>query len=334
MSLILSGSDGVSDIDGTVSTPAIRGTDSNTGIFFPAADTIAFAEGGAEAMRIDSSGNVGIGTSSPAFKTEIVGGTDTVETTLFQVRSNAGGINTGSTIAFANSTNATAGSGRVELAGLRDTSSGSSFVVRTANSSGTVTERMRIDSFGRVYLDAYSNNLYGNNAQQLAINTGTTGLSIQTTDTRSTGFWTNSGSAGTSNAATYLQFFNNSAQTNVGSVTSTGTNCLYNNLSDYRLKEDIAPITNGLALVSALKPINFKWSSNKTEDFGFIAHEFQEVIPNFVTGDKDVVDEKGKPVYQAMDSSGAIPLLVAAIQELKAELDATKAEVQALKGTL
>ena len=66
MSLILNGTDGLSDVDGSASTPAIRGTDANTGIFFPAADTIAFAEGGAEVMRIDSSGQVGIGTASPA----------------------------------------------------------------------------------------------------------------------------------------------------------------------------------------------------------------------------------------------------------------------------
>lgn len=58
MTLILSGSVGVSDVDGSAATPAIRGTDSNTGIFFPAADTIAFAEGGVEAMRLDSSGNL------------------------------------------------------------------------------------------------------------------------------------------------------------------------------------------------------------------------------------------------------------------------------------
>jgi hypothetical protein len=65
MSLILDGSVGVSDVDGSAATPAIRGTDANTGMFFPAADTIAFSEGGVESMRIDSSGNVGIGTNSP-----------------------------------------------------------------------------------------------------------------------------------------------------------------------------------------------------------------------------------------------------------------------------
>jgi hypothetical protein len=58
MSLILSGTDGLSDIDGSAATPAIRGTDANTGIFFPAADTIAFSEGGVESMRLDSSANL------------------------------------------------------------------------------------------------------------------------------------------------------------------------------------------------------------------------------------------------------------------------------------
>ena len=68
MSLILSGTDGLSDVDGSAATPAIRGTDANTGIFFPAADTIAFAEGGAEVARFDSSGNFGLGVTPSAWR--------------------------------------------------------------------------------------------------------------------------------------------------------------------------------------------------------------------------------------------------------------------------
>jgi hypothetical protein len=79
MSLILSGTDGLSDVDGSAATPAIRGTDANTGIFFPAADTIAFSEGGTEAMRLDSSGNMGLGVTPSAWGSgnraiEMVGG--------------------------------------------------------------------------------------------------------------------------------------------------------------------------------------------------------------------------------------------------------------------
>ena len=73
MSLILSGTDGLSDVDGSAATPAIRGTDANTGIFFPAADTIAFAEGGAEVARFDSSGNLGLGTATPGTKLDVRG---------------------------------------------------------------------------------------------------------------------------------------------------------------------------------------------------------------------------------------------------------------------
>jgi hypothetical protein len=96
----------------------------------------------------DTNDRIGVGTNSPVFKTEIVGGTNTAETTLLLLRSEHTGTNTGTTIAFANSTNQTAGSGRVELAALRDTASGSSFVLRTADSGGTIQNRVRVDEAG------------------------------------------------------------------------------------------------------------------------------------------------------------------------------------------
>jgi len=65
MPIIISGSNGISGVDGTAAAPAVQGADNNTGMFFPAADQIAFAEGGVEAMRLDASGRVGIGTTTP-----------------------------------------------------------------------------------------------------------------------------------------------------------------------------------------------------------------------------------------------------------------------------
>jgi hypothetical protein len=71
MAITISGSTGIAGVDGSAGTPAVQGADTNTGMFFPAADTIAFAEGGVEVMRINSSSNVGIGTSSPAVKLSV-----------------------------------------------------------------------------------------------------------------------------------------------------------------------------------------------------------------------------------------------------------------------
>jgi len=84
MSLILDGTNGVSDIDGSAATPAIRGTDANTGIFFPAADTIAFSEGGAESMRVTSAGElcIGITTAQQSARLSVTSGANNTSITL------------------------------------------------------------------------------------------------------------------------------------------------------------------------------------------------------------------------------------------------------------
>jgi hypothetical protein len=73
MTVTINGTTGIAGVDGSAATPAVQGADTNTGIFFPAADTIAFTEGGTEAMRINSSGNVGIGTTTPSTKLHVAG---------------------------------------------------------------------------------------------------------------------------------------------------------------------------------------------------------------------------------------------------------------------
>jgi hypothetical protein len=121
--------------------------------------------------------------------------------------------------------------------------------------------------------------------------------------------------------------------TGIGSITGNNTTTTYATSSDYRLKHDIQPMTGALAKVAQLKPVTYKWNADNSESQGFIAHELQEVVPECVTGAKDAVDKDGKPVYQGIDTSFLAATMVAALQELKAELDTVKAELATLKGT-
>jgi hypothetical protein len=115
--------------------------------------------------------------------------------------------------------------------------------------------------------------------------------------------------------------FNNS-NGYVGSITTSGSATSFNTSSDYRLKKSVALMTTGLATVSALKPVTYKWNADNSDGEGFIAHELQSVIPHAVTGDKDAVDEEGNIKPQGVDYSKIVVHLVAAIQELEARLAA------------
>jgi len=265
MSLILNGTDGLSDVDGTAGTPAIRGTDANTGIFFPAADTIAFSEGGTEAMRIDSSGNVGIGNTSPADRLQIEKASANC---LLSVSRTTGGAGGRLVMQHTDSVGALQTTASVPLTfGTND------------------TERMRIDSAGRVLIGTTSTTNFD---EGIRTNSTGSGNSMQVIISNTGGglpFLINRSDDG--NIIDFRR-----AGTNVGAISVTTTNTAYNTSSDYRLKENIAPMTGALAKITQLKPVTYTWKSTGKTSQGFIAHELQAVVPDCVTGEKDSCHEK------------------------------------------
>jgi len=110
----------------------------------------------------------------------------------------------------------------------------------------------------------------------------------------------------------------------VGSISTNGTITIYNTTSDYRLKNNQEPLTGSGAFIDALQPKTWNWSQNGSKGAGFIAHEFAEVSPSSVNGEKDALDAEGNPVYQSMQASSAevIANLVAEIQSLRQRLSA------------
>jgi hypothetical protein len=128
--------------------------------------------------------------------------------------------------------------------------------------------------------------------------------------------------------------------TQVGSITCTASATTYATSSDYRLKQNVTPMTGALSKLSQLKPVTYKWKYDNSDGQGFIAHELQEIFPDAVHGEKDAVetyiDEDGneqtriKP--QGIDTSFLVATLTAAIQELNAKVDAQALQIQALKG--
>ena len=112
----------------------------------------------------------------------------------------------------------------------------------------------------------------------------------------------------------------------VGTIASTGAgNCTFNQVSDYRLKEDVQPIAGALNRINSLKPSTYKWKVNGSAGEGFLAHELAAGVPLAVTGEKDAVNEDGSIQPQQVDLSKVVPILVAAIQELTARVQTLEA---------
>jgi hypothetical protein len=270
---------------------------------------------GTTAVTINTSQQVGIGTSSPASSLDIQA-TDarsilrltasTPTNPVYQRCSNTGGY---MYVGMDGSGGSDFGAGAYASAVWATGAYPMVF-----GTSGT--ERMRIDSSGNLFLGTTTQNDSG----KFNINftsAGNVGIGMKQTN-NSTGTLLN-----------FLNYLGNSMGYIGGSVTSV----TYNTTSDYRLKENVAPMTGALEKVSALKPVTYKWKLNGSNGQGFIAHELQAVVPDCVTGEKDAVDAEGKPVYQGIDTSFLVATLTAAIQEQQAIITQLQADVAALKGT-
>lgn len=164
----------------------------------------------------------------------------------------------------------------------------------------------------------------------LSLNTGSSGLKTN----RSMSFLTTGGCTGymshstsDGNGDSYYEFGYNG--TKIGSITQNGTTgVLYNITSDYRLKNVIGPVTGSGARIDALEPIEYEWKSDGSRTRGFLAHKFQEVYAQSVTGQKDEVDENGDAVYQNMQASTSevIADLVAEIKSLRSRIAALESK--------
>ena len=160
---------------GAVGTPSITFTgDLNTGFYSPAADTLAAVTAGSNRLHITSGGLVGIGSSSPAYLAEIVGGSSATTTALVQIRSNFNAENTGSTLRFVNSTSSASTVG-AEITSLRTTGGGSNDLLF----SNSGTERLRITQTGVLQIADAGNITVGT----------TTGTKIGTATTQKLGFY-------------------------------------------------------------------------------------------------------------------------------------------------
>ena len=114
-----------------------------------------------------------------------------------------------------------------------------------------------------------------------------------------------------------------------GSITINAANntTAFNTSSDYRLKENLSSISDGITRLKQFKPYRFNWKSNSSGDKvdGFLAHEVSNLVPEAVYGEKDGEEMQG------IDQSKLVPLLTAALQEAIAEIESLKSRVTTLE---
>ena len=303
--------------------PTIGNTTPNTGAFTNLSYTGTLTGGtgivnlGSGQFYIDSSGNVGIGTSSPTNKLSVVGADASVISRI-------AGASYGLTF------NSDASNGfRIEATDPTGVSSyqplitnGSTQLFRTGN-----TERMRIDSSGNLLVGCTAVPNVGATPDQFGFSVSSSEIVISKNTSGTIPALYVKTIAGVSK--TVIAFYN--GVNNPGNITTTPTTTTYAGVSDYRLKENVLPMVGALEKVALLKPVTYKWKLDGSDGQGFIAHELQKVVPDCVVGEKDAVDAEGNPQYQGIDTSFLVATLTSAIQELKAIIDTQQTRLTVLE---
>ena len=325
---------GLSATPGTVAAGSFVQAAANAGFFVNGYDgkfgtssnhVVSFAVNGSEKARIDTSGRLLVGSSSgsgepiAAFQGRSTDANDGAMIALTRVGATPSGtigiiqFATGSDYAKNYATIISASDGTVS-------SSSTPGMLRfstTAAAATSATERLRITSDGLIRIGM----------ADFSQPPGTSNAGTQISNTGSGSF---NSSAGATSESSHALFFNPNGL--VGSIRTSGSATAFNTSSDYRLKENVLDIADGITRVKQLQPRRFNFIADDTTTVdGFIAHEAQAVVPEAVTGTKDEVNDDGDAVMQGIDQAKLVPLLTAALQEAIAKIETLETKVAALE---
>jgi hypothetical protein len=179
------------------------------------------------------------------------------------------------------------------------------------------------ESFETLYASGANSSLFDLGATYSAITNAS--VIVGSNGSTTTGQIGIESATGSTSTRYHISFTNGAV---VGRISTSGSATSYTTSSDYRLKENVVPISNASERLLELKPVKFNWIAQPEKSIdGFIAHEVQDIVPEAIDGEKDAVDSENKIVPQGIDQSKLVPLLTAALQEALLRIEALEAKV-------